>query len=365
MSATSSIQWTDKTWNPVRGCSVVSPGCVNCYAMKQAHRFSGKGKPYHGLTKLTKAGPQWTGAVRTVESALLEPLSWRQPARVFVNSMSDLFHEGVPDAFIDQVFATMAAGHRHTYQVLTKRADRMRAYLSDPGLEERIHLASLDRFGHTQDFDAQVDSWVYGRWPLPNVWLGVSVENQKYADERIPQLLQTPAAVRFISAEPLLGPIAIRNYLISGADPARCLNCGRGHGFTRCPNYGSIAPTDSRQPRCDSFSRQNFDIGWVIVGGESGPGARPFDVAWARSIVQQCQSAGVPVFVKQTGAIPTQQCGQCGRTVGRVTGGWVDACGPTHAALIAESQRIKDTKGGDPSEWPEDLRVRQFPEVRA
>ena len=127
MSALSSIEWTDRTWNPVRGCSVISPGCVNCYAMKQAHRFSGAGKPYDGLTKLTKAGPQWTGVVRPVESALLEPLSWRKPARVFVNSMSDLFHEDVPDEFIDRVFAVMALAPQHTFQILTKRPERMLA----------------------------------------------------------------------------------------------------------------------------------------------------------------------------------------------------------------------------------------------
>jgi protein gp37 len=317
-TTTTDIAWTDRTWNPTRGCSIVSPGCTNCYAMKLAHRFSGPGKPYDGLTKQTpRSGPQWTGKVTTVESALLEPLSWRKPQRVFVNSMSDLFHQDVPDAFIDQVFATMAAGHNHTFQVLTKRPERMRRYVSDSALQDRIHWASLDRFGHTKDFDSQVDSWVYGRWPLPNVWLGVSVEDQPRADERIPLLLQTPAVVRFISAEPLLGRVDVIDWMDH--------ECGDPpHG--RCP----------------------AEIDWVIVGGESGPGARSFNLEWARSIVKQCTAASVPVFIKQLGAKPFVQY--------EVNGGTF-----TDPMIRPGDGKLADRKGGDMDEWPADLRVREFP----
>src|SRR3990167_3493598 len=321
-----SIQWTDRTWNPVRGCSVISPGCVHCYAMKQAHRFSWKIRrdgagahqavdgPYAGLTKMTSAGPQWTGVVRTVEDALLDPLSWRKPKRVFVNSMSDLFHEAVPYEFIDRVFAVMAIAHQHTFQVLTKRPERMCAYFADSTVNERVGMAMnviVDA-----DARAQHPGWFFGpdaRWdPLPNVWLGVSVENQKYADERIPLLLQTPAAVRFISAEPLLGPVAVDRWLYDTDDI----------------DGGNLT----------------FGLDWVIVGGESGAGARPFDLAWARSIIAQCEAAGTPVFLKQLGSRPT--------------GWWTNALGPGF-----NRHAMKDRKGGDITEWPYDLRIRQFPAV--
>lgn len=311
-TTTTEIAWTDRTWNPVRGCSRVSEGCMRCYAEGIAYRFSGPGKPFNGLVRRVNGHAQWSGKVVTVESSLLEPLSWRKPARVFVNSMSDLFHEDVPDAFIDQVFAVMAAARQHTFQILTKRADRMREYLSADKLE------LLDRF------DAASDDWTHGTcedtWPLPNVWLGVSVEDQKYADERIPLLLQTPAAVRFISAEPLLGPVDLS-----------AIKRTRAEGYMR--------PLDGRFRTLD----------WVIVGGESGPGARPFDLAWPRSIVQQCKAAGVPVFVKQLGARPIVADGRPG-------------CSEFSPVLL---RGFKAGKGGNPEEWPADLRVREFPGVRA
>lgn len=295
MSALTKIQWTDRTWNPVRGCSIVSPGCVNCYAMKQAHRFSGEGRAYEGLTKQTKAGPQWTGQIRTVESALGEPLSWRKPARVFVNSMSDLFHDDVPWPFIERVFDAMRESPRHTFQILTKRAENMRQF------------AEYWSFHHSR--------------PLPNVWLGVSAEDQQRADERIPLLLQTPAAVRFVSAEPLLGGIDIAKH-----------------------RPGALG------------------LHWLIAGGESGHSARQSQMWWYRNLRGQCRDAGVAFFLKQLGKNPISPCAQCGRMIGRsVAGGFVDACGPTHAAVIAEHGRIRATKGDDISEWPEDLRVREFP----
>lgn len=305
MSAISKIEWTDRTWNPVRGCSVVSPGCVNCYAMKQAHRFSGDGRAYHGLTKQTKVGPQWTGKIRTVPDALDEPLSWRQPARVFVNSMSDLFHEGVPDEFIADVFCMMALSKKHTFQVLTKRPQRMREWV-------REHTSNHGKL--IQTIRLKNRPWVSAEsWPmpLPNVWLGVSCEDQQRADERIPLLLQTPAAVRFVSAEPLLGPVDIGCYI----DP----------------------DVDDPLPALD----------WVIVGGESGPGARPCHVEWVRSIVGQCQAANVATFVKQLGARVMEPPPGPPAPIDRLVKGW--------------RRLLTDSKGGDPSEWPEDLRVREFP----
>ena len=256
--AETTIEWTDKVWNPVRGCTRVSEGCTNCYAERTASRFSGPGMPYEGLIRSTSKGPLWTGKIRLVPEKLKEPLTWRTPCRVFVNSMSDLFHEGVPDSFIAEVFATMAACPRHTFQVLTKRPERMRHLLAGP----KQH--------------AQWPREMWHRSVLPNVWLGVSVENQEAADERIPLLLETPAAVRWISAEPLLGPV----------------NLGRAQIAGRCGYY------------CDE-SVGHVDHGkvnWCVVGGESGPGSRPMHPDWARSLRDECQQMGIAYFFKQWGA---------------------------------------------------------------
>jgi protein gp37 len=255
------IEWTNKTWNPVRGCSIVSPGCTNCYAMKQAHRFSGDGGAYEGLTQLTKGGPVWTGKVRCVPELLDDPLRWRKPKRVFVNSMGDLFHEDVPDSFIDAVFGVMAITTRHSYQVLTKRPQRMLEYFRRLkasvlfSFPERITDASVAARARTKDKGYDNCGPL---WPLENVWLGVSVEDQARADERIPLLLQVPAAVRWISAEPLLGPVN--------------------------PRMGSV---------------HNNGIDWVVVGGESGHGARGMEYQWALSLRDQCEAAGVAFFMKQ------------------------------------------------------------------
>ena len=320
MSATSAIEWTDRTWNSVRGCSVVSPGCAHCYAMKQAHRFSGPGKAYAGLTKLTSAGPQWTGQVRLIKDALPEPLRWRTPSRVFVNSMSDLFHEDVPDEFIDQVFAVMALCPQHTFQVLTKRPERMRDYVNALTMSaerlESLYL-DMDHVGSTGGVsetrrDELVDRAV-DHWPLPNVWLGVSVEDQARADERIPRLLQTRAAIRFVSCEPLLGPLRLADACYANMD------------------------YESRMTVCD----RDLALEWVIVGGESGSGARRCDLRWVRDLVRDCHTAHVPVFVKQLGARPD---------------GWW----PT---FPLNRHAVRDPKGGNIAEWPEDLRVREYPEM--
>ena len=219
-----SIEWTDRTWNPTRGCSVVSPGCHNCYAMKQAHRFSGKGGAYEGLTKLTSSGPRWSGAMRLVPEMLDVPLRRKKPTTWFVNSMSDLFHEGLTDEEVAAVFGVMAACPQHTFQVLTKRAERMRAWFdwlddmcSVSGDPPRAVTCGIVAANHGADVD-------YGglshAWPIPNVLLGVSVEDQRRADERVPLLLQTPAALRFLSVEPLLGPVVLE--ALRGEDCGEC-----------------------------------------------------------------------------------------------------------------------------------------------
>lgn len=312
MSAISSIEWTDRTWNPVRGCSVISPGCVNCYAMKMAHRFSGEGMGFHGLTKLTSAGPQWTGVIREHVSALNQPLAWKKPQRIFVNSMSDLFHEGVSDEYIKNVFTVMAVAKQHTFQILTKRPERMQELLSSWRADDMYDL-----WHGYSGAPAEIEAW-----PLPNVHLGISAENQPMLDARLPWLKDTKAAVRFLSCEPLL----------SGLDLAK------------------HRPGTSRL--------------WVIVGGESGAGARPCDVAWVRSIVRQCQQSDTPVFVKQLGSVPLVPAARQTHWDYRFSRLPEDRRFDAHSA---ERWRLHlaDRKGGDPAEWPEDLRVREFPRPEA
>lgn len=278
------IAWTDKTWNPTRGCSIVSAGCRSCYAMKQAHRFSGPGKSYEGLTKMTAGGPVWTGEVRTVPTKLHEPLHWKNPVRIFVDSMSDLFHEDVPEEFILEVWGVMAKCPQHTFQILTKRADRMMRLVREFGGYDREGKLPLSAKYH--DY-------------AENVWLGVSIENRAEL-HRVDALRLTPAAVRFISAEPLLESLG--DFDLTG-------------------------------------------ISQVIIGGESGSKARPFDIAWARSTIAQCKAAGVPVFCKQLGAHPIEW----------EPGGHIDG-GGSKVPLI-----LKDRAGSDPSEWSDDLNVREFP----
>lgn len=230
MGDKSAIEWTDATWNPVTGCTKVSQGCKNCYAERVFPR------PYPGR-KFTD--------VQTHPDRLEQPLRWKKPRRIFVNSMSDLFHEDVPNEFIFDVFTIMARAHWHTFQVLTKRPERMAELVAEP----------------VED----------GEEPPPrNIWWGVSVEDQATADERIPLLQQTPAAIRFLSCEPLLGNMNIERYLVRK-------NVG---GPGEATTYG---------------------VDWVIAGGESGPKARPSHPDWFRSLRDQCAAAGVPYFFKQWG----------------------------------------------------------------
>lgn len=292
------IEWTDATWNPVTGCSVVSPGCTNCYAMKLAGTRLKHHPTRAGLTIDTKAGPVWNGATRFNEAELVKPMHWKRPRKIFVCAHGDLFADSVPDEWIDRVFAVMALSPHHTFQVLTKRAGRMRAYINGtqskiPFLDrmplERIHLeAAAHMEGDGSFMDELKDRgnvyslYLDAPWPLPNVWLGVSAEDQTRADERIPDLLATPAAVRFVSAEPLLGPI----------DFTMIPTGGRIGDSIICDN-ALIGPAD-----CQVGER----LDWIIVGGESGKDARAMHPVWARSIRDQCATAGVPFFFKQWGS---------------------------------------------------------------
>lgn len=254
------ISWTEETWNPIRGCSRVSAGCRNCYAERiAATRLSAPGKPYHGLAVMKGDDPTWTGTIAFAKERLEDPLRWTRPRRIFVNSMSDLFHESLPDDVIDLIFAVMASAPRHTFQVLTKRAARMREYLSAPGRMGAIAGAAQDLTVRRPLVRA--DDW----WPLPNVWLGVSVEDQANANARIPELLASPAEIRWLSCEPLVGPVDFKDV--------------------------------------PGFNRVGLDLSslWVVAGGESGPGARPTHPDWVRRLRDQCSIAGVPFHFKQWG----------------------------------------------------------------
>lgn len=301
MSDHSKIEWTDATWNPTRGCSLVSEGCRNCYAMHWAHRFSGPGQPYHGL--VTESG-KWNGNMRLVRPMLTKPFSWKRPRRIFVNSMSDLFHEGVIWDWLDEVFAVMYACQWHTFQVLTKRPERMREYIA---LSRPINRIAHKAWWLLQRRDTEkakivspedIAADLFQCWPLPNVHLGVSIEDQATADARIPHLVGTPAAVRFVSAEPLLGPVDLR--LNSDAVPCNQYGIALGPCGYYCGE--SVGHIDHRRNRIDG----------VIVGGESGPHARPMHPDWARSLRDQCQVGGAAFFFKQWGEwSPAHHCWSC------------------------------------------------------
>jgi protein gp37 len=295
----SEIQWTDATWNPTSGCDRVSPGCDRCYAMTLAKRLKAMGSPrYQADGDPRTSGPGFGVAVHP--DALDWPLRKTKPQRIFVNSMSDLFHESVPDEFIARVFAVMGLAEHHTFQLLTKRHGRMRSLLNSGAFrhawfaarDERASRPDIQRAADRDEISLRVE------WPLPNLWLGVSAEDQKWFGIRWAALEETPAAVRFISAEPLLGWI----------DMAFDHECG-----------------DPPHMYCPAVPD------WVIVGGESGPGARPMELEWAREIVEQCRWSGIAPFVKQLGAVRGRELGI-------------------------------DSHGADWDGWPEDLRVREFPD---
>jgi protein gp37 len=264
------IQWTDATWNPTTGCDRISPGCDNCYALTMARRLKGMGQAkYQNDGNPVTSGPGF--GLTTHTDVLTEPLRWKKPRRVFVNSMSDLFHARVPVDFIRAAWEVMQITPQHTYQILTKRPERLARVL------DQVHAT----LGLTE--------------PLPNVWLGTSIENGDYA-RRADALRQAPAAIRFISAEPLIG--GLPNLDLTGID-------------------------------------------WLIIGGESGAGARPLSTAWVHDLLHACQQTGTAPFVKQLGSVWARDTDWGGKTV--------------HAH--------GDTKGGDPQYWPSHLRHRTYPQT--
>lgn len=335
MSHKTGIQWTDRATNPLRykdvdgndvwACVKHSTGCAHCYSETLALRYL-KGKEFTAANMR-----ELTPYVR--EKELKEILSQKKTlpgSKVFVGDMTDLFGDWVPDEFIDRIFAAFALRPDVTFQVLTKRAGRMAEYCT------RMTRTRLDdacgQFVDGCRFHGDLPAW-----PLPNVWIGTSVENQAAANERIPHLLKVPAAVRFLSCEPLLGEVILHKYL------AQC-ECGHGHGFTGCPNTGGVAKTCHL---CDC-RKLRPKLGWNIIGGESGHGARPMNIEWARSLVKQCEAAEVACFVKQLGKTSFIELR--------------DANNPYYRGVMETNHR--DKKGGDMDEWPSDLRVREFPEVR-
>lgn len=289
MSANTSIEWADRSWNPLLGCERVSPGCDACYAINTATIRAGNPHPkvaaaFAGLTERRDGRLDWTGRINLLPDRLTQPLSWRKPQKVFVNSQSDLFHKDVPDEFIHQVFAVMAATPQHTYQLLTKRHGRMRSLLRDEckcpggGHQPGVHFKSAIDWVATSHSPLNIPGLPKGlyhqiQWPLPNVWVGVSVEDQRRADLRIPALRDTPAAVRWLSCEPLIEAVDLSEHLV----PATPYAAFSGNAWDR------------------------GDLGWVVVGGESGPRSRPMDPTWSRSLRDQCVGASVPFFFKQWG----------------------------------------------------------------
>ncbi|MFN3200065.1 MAG: DUF5131 family protein [Bradymonadia bacterium] len=344
--ANTKIQWSDRTWNCLIGCSKVSQGCKHCYAERQApsvlRRLRTTAKSPRGLATvdayeqaldLSGETPRWSGCAVPMLHKLFEPLTWRKPQLVFVNSMSDVFHPSVPFEFISAMFGVMAAASHLTFQILTKHPERalewhrwvVNTNENYNPLLESVFWALQHEQRLSEKFDCSMPMHRHksadpdGPWPLPNVWIGVSVEDQITAEQRIPQLLKLPAHVRWVSFEPALEYVDFWPWISKDDSRLEWITTGGEGGPKDLPSI----PEDD--PRLD----------WIVVGGESGSKARPFCLSWAASVIYQGQSHGVPVFVKQLGAHP--------------------------AEIIAKGHKLKDCHGGDPREWPAGLNVRQFP----
>jgi len=277
------IEWCEETWNPVTGCTKISAGCKNCYAERMAKRLAGRvGYPQDEPFKVTLH-----------DDRLEEPLKWKKPRRVFVCSMGDLFHDDVPFHFIDEVFARMAIAKNCTFIVLTKRPKRMQEYFWNiGGTTRRDWVAS--RICRALD----TTTVPHFEWPLPNVWLGVTAENKAAADERIPVLLKIPAAVRFVSIEPMLGPVDLTT--IKWARISVNKNDYKRYGVPAPDEIWSTNNVLESRPG-DELNPPKIGLDWVICGGESGPSARPMHPDWARKVRDDCKAAGVPFFFKQWG----------------------------------------------------------------
>lgn len=313
------IEWTDATWNPITGCTKVSEGCRNCYAERVAGR----------LAKIPATAHRYrNGFGLTLQPAdLTKPLHWRKPRRVFVGSMGDLFHGAVPFDYIDKVYAVMAACPQHQFQVLTKRPDRMAQFYNRKGMDLAAFTAALNVVASGMKPGAKMPKFdIGGSWRLPHVWAGTSVEDQATADERIPHLLRCPAAVRYLSCEPLLGFV----HLISVAD----LLWDAVHD--RKPDAGAEGANIDR-------------IDWVIAGGESGPGSRPAHPEWFRTLRDQCGRADVPFFFKQWGdylEIDNVDQPAAHRAVDRYRDG---TCSPERIRYFDEKRQLRAAGDGCPN----------------
>lgn len=346
-----------KSWSPIRGCTPLSPGCKNCWAVRDAVRRAKPGEQCHGLVRpahlvtrtrehrdasgayidqedyTVRVGPRWTGEVRLIEKDLDAPLRWRAPARIAACFGGDWCHPKVPREWRDWMLAVEALCPQHRFLHLTKRAEEQRSYLSDPETPRRVARIAAGRAGWSSarvamftDPSAAAGAGcgepTYIPWPLPNVWPGTSVENQDHVS-RITDLLATPAAFRWVSLEPLLGPLNVPPLYLGG-------------------------------------------LSWCVIGGESGPSARPCDLAWIRSVVEQGKAAGVPVYVKQLGALPVMSeaawhlAGSSGPAplLSAAKSAKYTVCEPGNVALA-----LRDRKGADPFEWPEWARVQEFPKA--
>lgn len=309
MADGSNIEWTQATWNFITGCTKISDGCLACYIertppFRMTHR------------RFNKPGIGGTTGVVLHEDRLTLPLRWRKPRRIFVNSLADLWHDEIPTDLIARAFAVMVAAPHHSFQVLTKRHARMRSMLRS---EEFWTLVS-EHLGKLWNTSPPAPLRCVPEW----IWLGVSVESQQWADVRVPALLDVPAMVRWLSCEPLVGAVDLSKWLYNHS-PWTYTEVG-----VRC----SCGAWMDRNERCPE------QLSWCVVGGESGPGARPMQLDWARDIVKQCQETGVTPFVKQLGS----------RWAWLASAAW-----PVNAK--------RDPKGGNWDNWPEDLRVREFPQA--
>lgn len=376
MADKSKIQWTNGTVQVTDGCSKKSEGCRSCYAMRDIWRMSHNPvikRELSDLIKMTSHGPEWTGVVRPYPGKLEQLLRWQKPRMVFINSLSDLFHADIPFDYIAAVFGVMASAGQHTCQVLTKRAARMLEFFEwlEAKAEQAAEVFPDDSLAWRRGHVLQAAARKYGvshkalgvveQWPLPNVMLGVSAEDQYHADRRIPLLLKCPAAVRWVSAEPLLGPINFDRWLEA---TVHCSSCDARYGLDQVLPDSGPDPHPHGADMCAECGSMNcmtsdwgYDLhhdgpplGWVVVGGESGPGARVCEYGWLRHIVQQCQRAEVPVFVKQVGACYVD-------AINGVAGARLDV----DETMCSVTKRLKHKKGGDLEEWPDVLKVRQWP----